>query len=440
MARCKTCKPSSIRSFRSREIRVQEMHVVDASHENLVLRELTVTPVSKVDARQDPFDVFRKIPGGYVVPRFWRPDLGRCDLPSVESKTMRFKGSLRNGQSEACDAVSRSLNVTGGAILSLPTGSGKTVCALWIVAKLNVKTLVVVHKWFLRDQFIKSIRDMLTGCSVSVVDGNTKDFSGDIVIGTIQTLLNMQTIPDMGCVVIDETHHIAARSFSQLMLNVSCRYVLGLSATPFRGDGLWPVVEYLCGKIAYQKRLTNSKNVDVRVVKYTPKNFIEPLDRRGKLDYAALVTGLVMDRERNALIADIIRRHPKDLLVLTHRRDHCFAIKKLVPNVDIGTYVGGDTSVPDSDVIVSTYPMTSEGFDCPRLRTLVLATPVSNVQQACGRVMRGGDHRSIIYDIVDNTSIGRGQARKRKTFYASAGFVVHDGSVKIASGPKCMFV
>jgi superfamily II DNA or RNA helicase len=417
------------------------MHTIEPEFKDVVFRDLIVTPVSKIDLRPEPFSIFLETPHGYIVPKFWRPELGTYDEPTQETVTMRFRGTLREDlhQPEACSATLASLRETGGGILSLPTGSGKTVCALWLMAELNVKTLIVVHKVFLRDQFLERIQAMIDGCRVTIVDGNSKDFSGDIVIGTIQTLLNMPSVPDTGCVIIDETHHIAAKSFSQLLLKVRTKYVLGLSATPYRGDGLWHVVEYFCGKIVYRKCLPPSGNVSLQVVKYKPKNFKEPYNRRGQLDFAALIKGLVTDPVRNDLIVDIIRRHPKDTLVLTHRREHCFRLKDLLgDSVDTGVYVGGgDGKVPTTNVIVSTYSMTCEGFDCPRLRTLVLATPMSDVVQACGRVMRGGNTGCTIYDIVDETGIGYSQFRKRETYYKT---IKKETRENRQSAPGCLFV
>lgn len=422
------------------------MHVVDRT---TVVKELVVAPLSKIGLRPQPFKIYRETADGLCVPRFWRPELGTVSVPEASRIACSFEGTLRADlhQPEACAAVLDRLRSTGGAILCLPTGYGKTTCGLFVVAALGLKTLIVVHKTFLRDQFAERIAQVLPGTRVTFVDGSEKDWGGDVVIGTIQTLLNLSTIPDdIGTVLIDETHHIAARSFSQLLLNVSSTYILGLSATPQRADGLWHVVELFCGKIAYQKVLANSRHVNVVVARYEAKEPTTiPCTRRGDVDFAGLVTRLTEDPDRNALIVHHLQLHPENTLVLTHRRLHCLLLEQMARRLglDVGVYVGGTKTLPDSSIIISTYAMTSEGFDCPRLKTLVLATPASDVQQACGRVMRGGagGSSSVIVDVVDNSTIGWSQHAKRKAYYRKSGFVfgVPGTASSSSASSACLF-
>jgi superfamily II DNA or RNA helicase len=101
----------------------------------------------------------------------------------------------------------------------------------------------------------------------------------------------------------------------------------------------------------------------------------------------------------------------------------CETLKTL--GVDSSTYLGGDKTAPDTQVIVATYSLASEGFDCPRLSALVLATPSSNVTQAVGRILRGGNGSSpIIVDIVDCYSLFFSQLAKRKAIYRKIGFTI----------------
>ena len=120
----------------------------------------------------------------------------------------------------------------------------------------------------------------------------------------------------------------------------------------------------------------------------------------------------------------------RHVLVLSHRREHCKAICALLieRNVEAQTYLGGDKAVPESRVLVSTFALTSEGFDCPRLDALVLATPASDVAQSVGRILRGGDStrstnvHPLIVDIIDNFPISYAQASKRRGLYRKSGF------------------
>jgi superfamily II DNA or RNA helicase len=115
------------------------------------------------------------------------------------------------------------------------------------------------------------------------------------------------------------------------------------------------------------------------------------------------------------------------VLVLSHRRGHATQICQQLNSIGVqaATYLGGDKTEPDARVICATYALASEGYDNPRLSGLVLATPSSDVVQACGRILRGGSGNDpIIVDIVDQYSLFLGQVAKRKTFYRKIGFLI----------------
>ena len=117
----------------------------------------------------------------------------------------------------------------------------------------------------------------------------------------------------------------------------------------------------------------------------------------------------------------------KHVLVLTHRRQHTKDLAAAIAarGAEVGTYVGGDKACPDTRVVVATYALTSEGFDLPRLNALVLATPASDVEQSCGRVMRGSSAAgATIVDWVDQWGVCFSQHAKRRAFYARSGFTV----------------
>lgn len=166
-----------------------------------------------------------------------------------------------------------------------------------------------------------------------------------------------------------------------------------------------------------------------------------PLNRRGEVCYSSLVTNLVADPARTALIVDAaatlqLEHHT---LVLSHRRAHCQAIAAalVAKGVDAACYIGGGFSTPPpNNVIVSTYALTSEGFDLPRLSALVLATPSSDVTQATGRVLRNPLQSPVIVDVVDAFSpITYAQFAKRKAFYKKSGFSFGNAPAAVSRPP-----
>lgn len=299
---------------------------------------------------------------------------------------------------------------------------------------------MLVHKSFLRDQWAERVAQFLPGVKVSYVQGDTFDTSGDVVIAMIQTLLSRKYAPtcfeDVGLVSIDESHHVAAAAFSQSMFAQNARYTLGLSATPNRKDGLSRVVNWFVGPTAFFLQRTEQATTVVHIVKYACPDFDQPppVNRRGDICFPTMISKLVDNHDRSAVIARHVARLAlsHDVLVLSHRRQHVFDLAKLVADTgtDVGTYVGGDKQAPNTRVIVATYALTSEGFDMPRLTALVLATPASDVEQSCGRVMRGSSGAgAVIVDVVDQWGVCYAQSAKRRGFYKRSGFTCSDGDI-----------
>lgn len=411
----------------------------------LVKKDLVVTPFSPLDPWPRRLQVYSQTPEHFVVPVHWAtsnvpgPWVDERGL-GVDVPHLAFVGSLRPDlrQPEAVEAVMSSMKSTGGAMLCSPPGFGKTSMALYIACVFRKKVMVVVHKQFLADQWRERAAQFVPSARVTRVQGDECDVSGDIVVAMVQTLVSRKypptTFQDVGLVIADEAHHMAAPTLTHAMLGLGAPYTLGLSATPERKDRLERVVSWLLGPIAFSLKREGQTSTQVEVVKYRCPRYSTPmpLNRRGDVDHTGVVTILAEDEERTATIAGHVARLAgtagHDVLVLSHRRGHC---QRLVAHltrlgVDAATYLGGDKSIPTSKVIVATFSLTSEGFDCPRLSALVLATPASDVEQACGRVMRGSSARgAVIVDLVDHWGVCLAQASRRRALYTRSGFRIH---------------
>lgn len=146
------------------------------------------------------FDVYKETESCLIVPKFYGiqafgpPDSDELSLGQAKTVDLTFQGTLRESlqQPEAAMRVLNQLRSHGGGVLSLPTGHGKTTMALYIASKLGVKTLIVVHKAFLMDQFTERIRTCLPDATISYIRGNVIDTSGDVVIAMIQTLISRE--------------------------------------------------------------------------------------------------------------------------------------------------------------------------------------------------------------------------------------------------------
>jgi superfamily II DNA or RNA helicase len=292
--------------------------------------------------------------------------------------------------------------------------------------------MILVHKKFLEEQFEETIKRFVPNAKISKVRGDSCDLTGDFIIASIQTLLarKYDNFDGIGCLIVDESHHIAAESFSQTMFGISFKYVIGLSATPTRKDGLTRVLHWFMGTTAFEVRRTLQKNVMVKIIPFTHEEYRKPppVNKRGDICYTSLITKICDIRDRTMFIAEETKKIAetgRHVLVLSHRRNHATEIKDILVSLGMSaaTYLGGDKVEPDAQVICATYHLASEGYDNPRLSGLVLSTPSSDVVQACGRILRGGSGNDpVIVDIVDQYSLFLGQIAKRKTFYRKIGF------------------
>ena len=144
-------------------------------------------------------------------------------------------------------------------MLELFCGFGKTVLALKVIAELKKKTLVIVHKSFLMDQWQERIKQFLPTARVGIIQGETIDTEDkDIVLGMLQSI-SMKEYPhslfqEFGLTILDEVHHLSAEVFSRALFKIVTQYMLGLSATMKRKDGLTHVFKMFLGDVIYSKK------------------------------------------------------------------------------------------------------------------------------------------------------------------------------------------
>lgn len=347
---------------------------------------------------------------------------------------IEFKGSLRPLQQETIDATLKN-NCCG--LISLDTGLGKTVVALKLISQVKVKTLVVVHADFLLDQWISRIKEYLPSARIGVIKQDRCEIEDtDIVVGMIQTIIKREypkgTFDSFGMMQIDECHHICSRTFSTLFFKVQPEYLLGLSATPERKDGLSKVLYWFLGpQIIFIKRETDKPCISFML--NDTYGYTEKFNRLGKVNIPEMITDLTVKPERNAMIIDKILQLIKEtrkILVLSERRAHCefFCAKLKEHHILSGVYLGGMKSLDretttNCQVILGTYQAAGEGFDVADLDTLILATPKSDVQQAVGRILRQKNaNEPLVIDVIDQFSIFKGQYYKRRKFYKGSEF------------------
>ena len=417
------------------KLSIKDMH--------LLCRELTVSPISEYVPIQTPFKVYSQSEKFLYIPRFFRnvniETQSHNTMPDGESISVTFQGTLKKetNQIEASEAVLRGLRNDGGGILSLPTGFGKTTVALYILTQLQKKTLIVVHKEFLMNQWIERIQQFIPSAKIGKIQGSVFDVEGkDIVLGMLQSLSMKEydntVFSVFGCTIIDETHHVCTKTFSKMLLKFSTRYMLGLSATLERKDGLTKVIHWFLGNILYS---TERKKSKIELATHTFKhNQPFPINRMGNANMPEAINILVDIQERNQLLCKIITEctlENRKILVLSDRRDHCVYMMNALNHLpkSIGLYLGGmkqdELKHSEScDVIIGTYSLAHEGLDIPSLDTLLMSTPKSNIVQAVGRILRetpGKQNIPRVVDVVDHWGPFYAQYKKRCQYYTQLG-------------------
>jgi hypothetical protein len=389
------------------------------------------------------FKVFQESERALYVPRCYLV-VAHSRLPQSAPTSLEFEGTLRPQQRASTAAYLDRVQARGGAgMIVLGCGGGKTVLATHLIATLGVKTMVVVHKEFLMTQWRERIAQFLPGCRVGRIQGAHIDVEDkDVVMVSLKSLTVREyggVLDGFGFVIYDECHHMAARVFCQALFKTNFRYVLGLTATPDRKDGLRGVVEWFLGPVVWTPdEVTARPEVDVARLTHPHRaDYVSALN--GNMDRVQMIGQLCRSPERVAVVAStaatLIDGAPERcILLLSERRGHLTsihaALEELRPQLSLGYYVGGMTAAAravtetGAQVILATFSMASEGMDIPRLNTLMLCSPKSDVVQSVGRILRRQHAHPLIVDVLDDHFENAARARRR--CYSESGFRVRD--------------
>jgi len=359
----------------------------------------------------------------------------RRSLPEIEP---RFVGVLRPYQEEAVAAV---LAHSFG-VLEAGTGSGKTVMALAVIARRRQPTLILVHSKELMHQWQQRIEQFL-GMEAGLAGDGRFDIR-PVTVAIVNTAKkHLAILPArFGQIVVDECHRVPASLFTDVVSAFDCRYMLGLSATAFRReDGMTRLIHIAMGDRVHtvDSRMLAASGAVVRPrLEQRPTGFVYGYQG----EYPKLIKALARDAGRNRLIVtdmlQLIRQnHQGTILVVSDRVAHCQALAGLLVGQGVSVPVLTGQSPPEeraaivADVhagqvvmLIATLQLIGEGFDCPGLSTLVLATPIKfegRLLQVVGRIMRPAEGKqALVIDYVDDQIpvLRRSAAARRAVFAA----------------------
>ena len=316
-----------------------------------------------------------------------------------------------------------------------------TSIGLNVITRLKKKTIVIVHKEFLMNQWIERIQQFLPTARIGKIQGQVIDIENkDIVLCMLQSLA-MKDYPStmfdsFGFMIIDEVHHISSEVFSNSLFKIVTRYILGLSATMNRKDGTSFVFKMFLGDVVFKGKRTEKLSVEVRAIEYKANDdeFNHVItDFRGNTSYSSMITKLCDYNHRSEFIlrilVDLLRENEnQQIMILAHNKNllkYLFdAIKhRNIADSSVGYYIGGmkEMALKETEtkkVVIATYAMASEGLDIKTLTTLIMATPKTDIEQSVGRILREkNENGPLVVDIIDSHEPFKNQWKKRKAFY-----------------------
>lgn len=442
---------------------------------NQVKNELTVSVKSWTDQSTstrilyEETETHLRVPRWYGLDKWGIPTRDFTTLGEYMSSDVEFQGRLNvfRKQPEAVEALHQALRdplKQFANMLVLPCGFGKTVVAIYTGIKImeeiytrykRPQVLIIVHTDDLLTQWIERIQFYAPLARIGKIQGPVCDVQDkDFVVGMIESLAGerkYEGLDKFGLVFFDECHHLAAPWFSQVLQKIQPRHIIGLTATPRRGDGLQHVLHMYLGEIVYQGKRVTTGLETVTFFNYTNPRYKEIKTKKGVPVVYKMHERMIKDPIRNNLIVERIIKYYREnvkrqIIVFSKRIEHLHTLRdllldKTIPSEDIGFYYSKGKTEKKKEylkriettkkcrIILGTIDKTKEGIDIATLNTAIFAMPVGDVEQPSGRILRNveeymersPDDTEICFpaidDIRDPYSIFEGMARKRFRYY-----------------------
>ncbi len=367
-----------------------------------------------------------------VIELFQEYNLNTTFIDKRYSKSAPFPKitfKLRAEQQKAIEQISKK----DFSLCVAPPGFGKTLIGAKMIELRGVSTLIIVNKNMLLDQWIERFENYFgySKKDIGYLGKSKNKLNNTLDIATMQSLKNnLDIIKKYSFVIVDECHHIPALTFEKIIKQFTGKYILGLSATPNRKDGMEPLIYQQLGSIAYEVK---SKKVFTNKLKVIETDFVSNVD-----NFADLINEMVNDDKRNNLIIEqILQYKNRKILVLTDRIEHIDNLELILKSKQIeyvaihGSLNKNDQKenmekVNNSSLVLATTSYFGEGIDFPHLDTIIFVTPISyygRLVQYLGRIGRGGSD-CLAIDILDiQNPFALSSYKKRKEGYKQLHYI-----------------
>lgn len=420
---------------------------IDIKKLNTIKNELTVKPFQtfkSIKQKEETYTVYTEnddyicIPKFYGIKKFGQPD----ENHEPDGVKVNYKFNFKPRKTDKIDQnvvinqAIETINTMGGGLICAGCGAGKTFMGLYIAHHFKVKTLIIVHKNFLLNQWIEKINEY-SNAKVGKIQCDVIDIEDkDIVIGTVQSIAkdkyDSDIFMDFGMVIFDEAHHAPSKYFSRALPIINCKRTLALSATPTRSDKMEKILYWYMGDILYKAPPNKNDKVQVNIYNYNLNNdkFKESYMRNGDVNRPLTINNIIKIKKRNKFIVNILceimEEEGRQCLILSDRIEHLEKLKEYVDKKEKFTtaFYTGRQKQKDLDkastvqILFGSYGIASEGLDIPTLNTLFLVTPRSKIEQSAGRIIRKvGDISPLIVDFTDMLPSFKNQGMVRRRLY-----------------------
>ena len=380
--------------------------------------------------------------------------MGLKKLPASTriQKPYPFVGDLLPRQLEIKENTLEILGRTGSVVLCLHTGFGKTIFTIYLLSRLGLKTIILCHRGIIMQQWLDSLARYLPSVKTALLEKEKKKksnadspFSADVLVCNVLNVPKYERsmYERYGCVVVDEVHTICTSQFSKALPFLTPSYLIGLSATPFRSDGMDQLLELHFGpEIVYRpmERFFNAYKLSTGFVPQAT------LTVDGQMNWNSVLESQAQSKPRNELICRLVQYFERRvILILVKRIDHALTLKEMLiaQGEDADCFIHTAKSANYAcRILIATYSKGGVGFDHPRLDMLITGADVEeNFMQYLGRVFRRDDVLPIYIDLRDNmaTLVRHSQTRLKVCKEVGGEVKEFEKTFKWGEKYKCIF-
>lgn len=321
------------------------------------------------------------------------------------------------------------------------TGFGKTYSTIVWAAQKKLPILVFINTDSVRQAWIKSFKDIL-GMDAYEASGKTLE-KRDICVLSIQLAVLHQYSRDIyshyGTVIVDEADTLCTQLAVNVLLDLSPKYFIGLTATVRRGDGLDKVMDIFWGHRKFWIKRIKEFGEECMMklnILHTGQIVESVYNKRGNLDWNAMAEMVANIYERNILIRNLCLLHrDSKILILCKRKEHVEILVQLLTEVgeNVSTYYGNDNFYYDAHILIATLSKAGRGyddkqvsaaFDGRRFDVLIMTMTMKNADQAMGRGLRGD--KLNLYLLVDDNSTMKNHADDMKKINSKRGAIINE--------------